>query len=231
MQIKRFSTLRESNNATGLAIVIDVLRAFSTLCVVWDKNPKQVYAFTSVESTLKYKDQVENPILIGERDGKKIAGFDFGNSPTALKSSDLQDKTVLFTTSAGTQGLLAVPYADTILTGSLVNANAIVNEVLHRKPQTVSIVAMGLAGREKTEEDEQCADYIENRLRGHQTLSQIEIRNIVRANPCADRFFAEENQSFSPTSDFEFCLQLNQYPFAVEAKRISGTIVELLRLP
>ena len=85
-------------------------------------------------------------ILIGERDCIKIEGFDFGNSPTEIENADFSGRTVIHTTSAGTQGLVGCPEAEEIITGAFVNAGAIVEYIRGKEPELVTIVAMGTGG-------------------------------------------------------------------------------------
>lgn len=68
----------------------------------------------------------ENPsfLLAGERHGKILEGFDMGNSPSQNRSINVNGKTVVHTTSAGTQGIANAIHADVILGGSFVNARA-----------------------------------------------------------------------------------------------------------
>ena len=72
-------------------------------------------------------------ILIGERHGKILPGFDYGNSPSQIENIDFSKKTILHTTSAGTQGISNAKNAKEILTGSLVNARAIAQYIKEKE--------------------------------------------------------------------------------------------------
>ena len=74
---------------------------------------------------------------------KKLKDLTLGNSPTEIIKADLTGKTVIQTTTAGTQGLINAVNADVVLTGSLVNAGAIVKYIKSLNPDHVSLVAMG----------------------------------------------------------------------------------------
>ena len=71
-----------------------------------------------------YKKKDNNFILIGERNGIILPGFDYGNSPSQIENIDFSGKTVIHTTSCGTQGIAGAINAKEIITGSLVNAKA-----------------------------------------------------------------------------------------------------------
>ena len=61
---------------------------------------------------------------MGERKGKKLPGFDYGNSPTEIQTIDFSGRIVIQITSAGTQGFANAKDADEVISGSLVNAEA-----------------------------------------------------------------------------------------------------------
>ena len=103
-------------------------------------------------------------VLVGERNEKIIDGFDFGNSPTEIIKADLNGKTVIHTTTAGTQGLINAVNAEIVITGSLVNAGAVVNYIKAINPESVSLVAMGYRASVSAQEDLVCAEYIKSSL-------------------------------------------------------------------
>ena len=88
----------------------------------YDAGAAGIIATAGVDDAFQLKSKYTNSVLVGERDEKKIPGFDFGNSPTEIIQADLHGKTVIHTTTAGTQGLINATRADLVLTGSFVNA-------------------------------------------------------------------------------------------------------------
>ena len=117
----------------------------------------RIIATAEVAEAFLLKKKYKNSVLVGERDEKKIQGFDFGNSPTEIIKADLSGKTVIHTTTAGTQGLINAVQADVVLTGSFVNAGAIVKYIKSVNPEHVSLVAMGYRAINSAEEDLLCA--------------------------------------------------------------------------
>jgi len=154
-------------------------------------------------------------ILVGERNEVKMPGFDFGNSPTHILNEDFRGKTIVHTTSAGTQGLVNAVYADEVLTGSFVNAGAIVKYIQNVKPEEVSLVCMGYSALYPIEEDTFCAEYIKNELEGKKN-DFISMKKLIRKGSGA-RFFEEGKQAYSPSSDFELCLDINRFNFVIRA--------------
>ena len=88
---------------------------------MYDMEVKQIRPVGTIEEAFFLKSRIQNSILIGERNGQKCDGFDYGNSPSTILKEDVAGKTIIHTTSAGTQGIVNAAYASEIITGSLVN--------------------------------------------------------------------------------------------------------------
>ena len=121
---------------------------------------KQLFAVGEQNIAYTLKKQHPDYILAGERNEIMLEGFDYGNSPANIEHIDFTGKTVVHTTSAGTQGIANACYADEILTGSFVNALAISKYIKKQNVSVVSLVCMGKAALSPTEEDTYCAEYI-----------------------------------------------------------------------
>ena len=112
MQIDILDLIEGARQARGLTVIIDVFRAFSTACYVVRNGARQIIPVGDVDLAYQLKQQNPNYVLMGERKGKKLPGFDYGNSPTEIQSIDFSGKTVIQTTSAGTQGFANAKDAD-----------------------------------------------------------------------------------------------------------------------
>ena len=155
-----------AKQAKGLTVIIDVFRAFSLECYLYDMDVKEIRPVGTIEEAFSLRHRIQDSILIGERHGKKCDGFDYGNSPSSILEKDVTGKTIIHTTSAGTQGIVNAVHASEIITGSLVNAKAVAEYILAKQPQTVSLVCMGNGGVRPAPEDELCAAYIKSMLEG-----------------------------------------------------------------
>lgn len=217
MKINRLNLLEGAANAKGLTVIIDVFRAFSVACYLMNNGAKRIYPVASIELAYRLKNEYPEYILIGERHEKVCKGFDFGNSPTHILDQDFSGKTIVHTTSSGTQGIALAKDATEILTGSFVNAKAIVNYIRDRGSDIVSLVGMGYEGRYTTDEDEFCAQYIENELAGRQT----NFRQMVEQLRTGDgaRLLDPSNKEHSPATDFELCLDLNRFDFVLRIQK------------
>ncbi len=215
MKIRILQLIEGAKAATGLTVVIDVFRAFSLVCYAFDRGVEKIIPVGDIELAYALKKAHPDFILAGERNENKMPGFDFGNSPTHILDKDLKGKTLVHTTSAGTQGLVNAKSADEILTGSFVNAGAIIQYIRNADPSEVSLVCMGYSALYPTEEDTFCAEYIKNELEGKRNDFDAMKKNIRSGSGL--RFFEAEKQAYSPSSDFELCLDLNCFSFVVRA--------------
>jgi 2-phosphosulfolactate phosphatase len=215
MIIKILQLVKGAREATGLTIVIDVFRAFSLACYAFDRGAEKIIPIGDID--LAYKLKKDNPdyILMGERNEKIMPGFDFGNSPTHILNQDFKKKTIIHTTSAGTQGLVNAVNAKEILTGSFVNAGAIVKYIRITNPETVSLVCMGYSAQYPIEEDTYCAEYIRNELEEKSTDFTAMIQNLRKGS--GSRFFEPGKQTFAPLTDFGLCTELNRFNFIIKA--------------
>jgi 2-phosphosulfolactate phosphatase len=109
--------------AESTVIVIDMLRATSTICYALAAGAKCVVPLLEIEETLQLGQQLgrEYVVLGGERSGKIIEGFDLGNSPREYTPQRVLGKMVLFTTTNGTRALAHASEANRVLVGSVVN--------------------------------------------------------------------------------------------------------------
>ena len=147
MKIEITEFVDGARNAKGIVVIIDVFRAFSTACYAFDSDAARVLATAEPEEAFRLKKQYRNSFLAGERNEKKIPGFDAGNSPTEIIKNDLRGKTVILTTTAGTNGLANAKGADMILGCCLVNADATVKYIRAIDPHFVQRSAPSVSKR------------------------------------------------------------------------------------
>jgi len=228
MKIKILEFVKGAREATGITVIIDVFRAFSVECYASDAGASRIIATAEVPEANQLKLKYKNSVLVGERDEKKIEGFDFGNSPTEIIKSDLSGKTVIHTTTAGTQGLVNAINADLVLTGSFVNTDAIVKYIKFLEPAEVSLVAMGYRATISAEEDILCAELIAAKLKNSDTDFESKISDLQYSS--GKRFFDPVNIDFSPPTDFFLCTMVSKFDFVLKAtKRVDGNM-DLMRI-
>ncbi len=220
MNIKILQLLEGARQASGLTVVIDVFRAFSTACYLYGAGAERIFPVGEVEQAFRLKEQFPDAILLGERHERKVQGFDFGNSPTHIAGLDLKGKTVIMTTSSGTRGIANATGADEIVTGSFVNAGAIVRYIRHRSPEVVSLVCMGYEGHTPTQEDTFLAEYVRAQLTGEK-IDFEQMKNILRTGDGA-RLLDPANHEWSPATDFDLCLDRDRFNFVLKIIHEAG---------
>jgi len=220
MKIQILQLLDGAKKAEGLTVIIDVFRAFSVACYAYGKGVKRIYPVGNIEEAYKLKKEHSDYILVGEREEQKPEGFDFGNSPSQLLKKDIFGKTMIHTTSSGTQGIASANNASEIITGSFVNAEAIIAYIRLKNPEILSLVCMGYSCKYPVDEDTFFAEYIRDSLEGKLIDFQNIKDNLKRGSGA--RFFASSKQKWAPKEDFNLCLDLNRFPFVLKVEQQNG---------
>jgi 2-phosphosulfolactate phosphatase len=216
MKIQMLDYVEGARGARGVVVIIDVFRAFSTACYAFAHRASSVIAVGEIDEARKLKSDNPGWVLIGERGGKKIDGFDFNNSPTEIENADLGGKTLILTTNAGTQGLVNASFSDQLLTGSFVNAKATAQYIRSLGPAEVSLVRMGVEAVCRAEEDDLCSEYLRSLLLDLPfEVDQIKPR--LRSALSSARFF-DESKPWSPERDFDLCLDVDRFQFVLSAQ-------------
>lgn len=214
MEIRIESLIDGAKRAEGLTVIIDVYRAGTTAAFILNNGAVRIIPVKDIEDAFGLKEQNPNFILMGERERIKVKGFDYGNSPFLIKDIDFSDKTIIMTTSAGTQGIINASCADELLFGSFVNAKATINYINHQNPKIVTLVAMGEAGLEKSDEDELCAKYIKDSLDG-KAPNFDDIKEYLKAYKSSKRFLDNTHHDL-PAGDFYCAMDLDKFEFIMK---------------
>lgn len=218
MEIEILQLIDGAKKARGLTVVIDVFRAMTVEAFLMDRGVQKLLPVGDVQVAWDYKAKHPDTLLCGERGGAIIEGFNFGNSPSAVEHLDFTGKTVVHTTSAGTQGIANATGADEILGGSLVTAKAIACYIKKKNPEHVSLVCMGLAGETETDEDTLCAEYIKSLLEG-KPLADLVARVADLKNTDGAKFFDPAQQNVFPQRDFELSTMVDICPFVLRLSK------------
>ncbi len=141
-------------------VIIDVLRATSTICTALRNGAREIIPTADIENATKIAANLSGAsrLLGGERQGKKIDGFDLGNSPSEYAPERVSGKTIIFTTTNGAGAIYKCRYASTALIGSFLNMSAIVNAIVEIGG-TWTILCSGRQGAFSVE-DATCAGMI-----------------------------------------------------------------------
>ncbi len=181
-----------------------------------------------VEDAFALRRRWPDALLMGEVHGRRVAGFDFGNSTSAIARADLRGRRLIQRTSAGTQGVVAAGAADEIVLGSFVCAGAIVRHVRARRPAVVSPVARGMGAGAPAAEDEACADLLAARLCDTALDEPALLARLVGGG--AGERFEEDSEDF-PLADVSHCLRLDAFDFVLTVARRDGLLVATRHTP
>jgi 2-phosphosulfolactate phosphatase len=226
--ILRKSLLVGAREAEGIAVVIDVLRAFSCAAFMMHLGAEKIFLVAEPEAALKLQRE-KGCLAVGEVDGMRVHGFDLGNSPASILAAGrslFAGRTVAQRTSAGVTGAVAAAQrSDAVILGSYVTAGAIARYIkkMAPSPEAVSLVAMGSAGTEITPDDEACADYIEHLLTGKPYDHLTALQRVVE-HACTQKFLRGDQPHYPP-EDPVYCLQRDLFDFVLIAMLEDGQLV------
>jgi len=141
-------------------VVIDLFRATTAFCTAFHYGIKEIIPFADIEDARKMKDK--GFLIAGERDGKMLKGFDFGNSPFGFMTDSIRDQSLAFTTTNGTRCIDMVKSKGEVVIASFNNVSTVVRYLLD-KQKNVAIVCSGWKGMPNIE-DSICAGAIANEM-------------------------------------------------------------------
>jgi 2-phosphosulfolactate phosphatase len=103
----------------SIVVVIDVLRATSSICVAFKYGVKSIIPVAELEEAIEYRKQ--GYLVAVERQGSKVEGFNFGNSPYDFMNPELMGKDVVLTTTNGTHAIKTAKDSYKLVIGSFLN--------------------------------------------------------------------------------------------------------------
>jgi len=190
-----------------VGIVVDVLRATSTIAQALASGYQRVYCTGEIDDARALRERLGEGLLGGERSAVKIEGFDVGASPREFLGEP-REKTVIFSTTNGTRAILeAAAGSKEVLLGSLLNLDAVAAAARERG-EDVTVVCAGFQGQFALD-DAYCAGRIVQLLGGEPSDSTKAAEAIARAWP--DPHEALLARTYGPPGledDIAFCAQV-----------------------
>jgi 2-phosphosulfolactate phosphatase len=165
------------------AVVIDVLRATTTLTMALANGAHAVIPTRTPAEALALRDRQPDTLACGERDGRMVPGFDLGNSPFEYARERVAGKTLAFASTNGSLALLAARRAPRRIPAAFVNARAVVERI--RGEREIAIVCAGKLGGFSLE-DAGCAGLLIARLEAYGAIDADPAARLVRALAPAD---------------------------------------------
>lgn len=228
MEIARLSLAEGAQAARGIAVIIDVFRAFTCEPLLYACGAKRIVLEGDIGRCLAWRDRA---VLVGEHNELPIDGFDLTNSPYLILKRGpamFEGRTVVHRTTSGVTGALAaLAHAERVYLASYLTARATAAVIREQRPSVVSIVAMGIRSREPAPEDERCGDYIASLLTGAPYDHLAAVAEII-GHETAQKFLRGD-KAYLPKEDPVLCLQRDLFAFALEA-RVTDDGVEAVRV-
>lgn len=229
MKVEVVDHVAGAARARGIALVIDVFRAFTVAPHAVAAGASRVLPVGAVEEALALRASLPDAVLAGERHARRLPGFDLGNSPTEVVAYGVAGRPFVHTTHAGTQGLIGATQADEVLTASLVNVSALARYVRSRNPAQATIVRMGHEARERCVEDDLCAETLVALFEGQAPPTTQAVRDRLREAPAARKFF-DPACDYAPRADFDYCTEVDRFDFVLRLVRAGDGLRELVRI-
>ncbi len=218
MEISRV-THSEAEQARGVVIVIDVIRAFTVAAYAFAGGASRLWLVRTVEEAHALRAKNPQALLAGEIGGRLIDGFDFNNSPSLIAATDIRGRVIIQRTGAGTQGAVNAANATHLLLCSLTNARA--TAIYARKLAESAeglVTLLPTATFEKDScrnEDDVCADYVEALLRERDDAADVLAEGIAYLHAIERFQWFEPDTSDAPLADVAAILAADRFSFAM----------------
>jgi 2-phosphosulfolactate phosphatase len=226
--------LREKN-----VIVLDVLRASSTITVALNNGAREIIPVASIESAVKISGSLFGEVTLrgGERNGKIIEGFNLGNSPLEYSETAVKGKSIIYCTTNGSVAMAKSRYARTLAVGSFINLTATTDFIRNENKDFLFICA----GRANSIgnfslEDVVCAGMMIQNLLKADSL-EVELSDSAKAAHAVSKSFGRSILKMLKTSehgkylieigfaeDLKICAQVDSVPVL---PILCGTVIKL----
>jgi 2-phosphosulfolactate phosphatase len=120
-------------------VIIDILRATTTICVAFENGVNSMVPVGSPEEALVLQSQ--GMIAAAERNGETVAGFELGNSPQEYTADVVGGRNIAFTTTNGTRAMRLCSHAANVYIGSFLNIDALAKRLIEEGRDTILFCA------------------------------------------------------------------------------------------
>ena len=210
MHIVHATGVEGARNARGVVVVIDVLRSFTVSAYALAGGARECVLVPTVGEALMLAKRIPGAIVCAEENALPVPGIDISNSPTQITAQELEGRTLIQRSTAGTPVIGEAHSRDGVFAASLVVASATAQACLSRDPSIVTLVASA-----DYPEDHACAKYIEAAMAGRR-IDLDELLEPLRASERYRRLMAGAWPGFPPT-DLELSLMADRFDFAMPA--------------
>ena len=205
-------------------VVVDILRATSCMVTAFAHGVDSITPFADLQACKAMKKK--GYVTSGERDGKKVEGFDKGNSPFEYMATDIRGKKIAFTTTNGTQAIEKAKGAKKVVIGSFLNLSSIVKYLLFGE-NNVLIVCAGWKGKVNLE-DTLFAGAVMEKLRNHiepdcdAPLAAQHLYNLAKGdmvNFLSNSSHVKRLNRLNIHKDIAYCMSVDQFQIVPRLER------------
>jgi 2-phosphosulfolactate phosphatase len=202
---------------SSIVVIIDVLRATSAICTAFENGAEKIIPVATLEEAKKHK---QNGTLVGaERNGLPVDGFDFGNSPFHYMGEKIKGKTIVLTTTNGTQAIESAKDAYKIVIGSFLNIDALCDFLIAEK-RNILLLCSGWKNKFNLEDavfagavTDEISNRTDNYELGDACLALKYLAQIAKKNP--NKFLSHSSHKerlakLNLKEDIRYCLTPNQ---------------------
>jgi 2-phosphosulfolactate phosphatase len=209
-----------------VGIVVDVLRASSTIVQALESGYRRVFCCAKVDEAFALRSEFGEAALAGERRAARVPGFDFDNSPREMVQPIAE--TLILTTTNGTRAVVAAASrCDTVLVGSLLNLDAVA-AAANARGRDVVVLCAGMDGT-RTDDDAYCAGRIVELLVAERGENADEAVSVARsfATPREALFAAGNRRQAGLEADIDWCARENVCTVVPAVSGLHGVAAEV----
>ena len=186
VQISIFQGHKPELPPADVNVVIDVIRAFTTTYVAFDKGVREIVLAPDVESAFDLRTKIPDSLLAGEIKALPIPGFDFGNSPADINEAQgLKDRTLILKTTNGVEAALHAMSAPVVFVVGFINAKSTAEYLRSQSNiKHLNIIASHPTG----DEDMACAEYMRDLIIGVGEVNAGRVAERIRTCQNAKKF-------------------------------------------
>src|ERR687892_1911182 len=208
-----------------LGVVVDVLRATSTIAQALASGYRRVLCCAEIEEALELRESLEDALVGGERDAVRIEGFDVGASPREFLEP--RAESLVLSTTNGTRTILAAAaHCDEVVLGSLLNLDAVVAYARGRGDD-VAVLCAGFKGAFALD-DAYCAGRIVQRLGAERSDAAIAAELVAASFPTP--LAGLNARTYGPPGleeDIAVCARESVLDVVPRLQRMVGTCAEI----
>lgn len=212
MEVVYADGIEGARSARGVAVVIDVLRAFTVSAYAVNRGAAKCLLVATVEQARQLANIDPTAVISAEVNGLPVDGILISNSPTMVDALDLTGRTLIQRSTSGVQSAIAARHADHLLAAALVNAKATAQALKQLNPPTITLIATGTPLGHP--EDRICADLIAAYLNETTPPPTGQILDPIYKDP---RYQRSKNHQWPgcPPSDMDLALAVDRFDFAM----------------